>query len=160
MKNKNINSDSRKPINFLGLDVYFKLSITDSIVNNCFPYGLKQLISGLFYSIQKKIHLNYTRNILTTLTKELMHWFSQTSLLISLFQNKRTQSQRLSNPQKIMLLMTSRANVTVNEKKKQTPPKNPKAKTKPVPIHKKLLSQTSILPMKEMIVRIKLDNLR
>lgn len=73
MKNKNINSDSRKPINFLGLDVYFKLNITDSIVNNCSPYGLKQLISGLFYSIQKKIHLNYTRNIFTTLTKELMH---------------------------------------------------------------------------------------
>lgn len=59
-----------------------------------------------------------------------------------------------------MLLMTNRANATVNEKKKQIPLKNPKAKSKPVPIHKKLLSQTSILPMKEMIVRIKLDNLR
>lgn len=59
-----------------------------------------------------------------------------------------------------MLLITNRANATVNEKKKQTSPKKPKAKNKPVPIHKKLLSQISILPMKEMIVRIKLDNLR
>lgn len=46
--------------------------------------------------------------------------------------------------------MTSRAHTKVNEKNKTTN-KKPKAENKPAPISKKLLSQTSISSMKEMI---------